>query len=177
MVQGSWVGNPLPVSFFFSSVFRSALPPLWPHQLGWVFHRQWSLFFSSLFSFVFPSCWCVLTSRWRDLGICIIIIIIIICNFLLPFTHFLVSNFHSLNLSIFFLSLILRSSSTYFFLLSSIFYLYFLYWKSIFLYSYSNTAFYHRLIISPNSSSFFSYSSSLLNVSPFLTKRLVILTK
>ena len=34
MIQGNWVGEPLPVSsFLFSSVFRSALQPLWAHQL------------------------------------------------------------------------------------------------------------------------------------------------
>ena len=37
MVQGSWVGDSLPVSLFlFSSVFCSALLPLWMHQLPWM---------------------------------------------------------------------------------------------------------------------------------------------
>ena len=61
MVKGSWVGYPLPVSFFlFSSVLRSALPPLLSHQLtgmglgGSLLAPQF-LFFSSLVSLVFPS--------------------------------------------------------------------------------------------------------------------------
>ena len=59
MVQGSLVGDPLPVSLFlFSSVFCSALHPLCVHQLPGVglsvsSSFPGSLSFSSLFA---PSC-------------------------------------------------------------------------------------------------------------------------
>ena len=50
MVLGCWVGDPLPVSFFlFSSVFCSALHPLWAHQLPGLEFRVAGLEIRSLF--------------------------------------------------------------------------------------------------------------------------------
>ena len=72
MEEGVWVEDPLPISFFLSSsVFHSALHPLWAHQLPGMGLSvspsvPQSLSFSSLFSFLFPWCGWVLTRHWLD---------------------------------------------------------------------------------------------------------------